>query len=129
LQILGKAKRWGVHVSELREDDVVLLGAAAPGGPTMLCSIIPGQRDKMKKHVAISAAGVFYTMDGRRSWRPRNRGTRADFLPDRHPGFGQCLRKLLPAADGKRFCRLEHCGAYRSDSSRDGREIFPRLIR
>jgi hypothetical protein len=65
----------------------------------------------MKMHVAISAAGVFYTEDGSRSWQPRNRGTRADFLPDRHPGFVQCVHKLFPEADGKRFCQLDHCGA------------------
>jgi hypothetical protein len=116
-------------VTELHEDKVVLLGAAALSGPAILYSIVPGQRDKMKMHVAISAAGVFYTKDRGRSWQPRNRDTRADFLPDRHPGFGQCVHKLLPAADGKRFCRLEHCGTYRSNSFRDGREIFPRLIR
>jgi hypothetical protein len=116
-------------VNELREENVALLAADAQRARTILHSIVPGQCDKMKMHVAISAAGVFYTEDGRRSWQPRNRGTRADFLPDRHPGFGQCVHKLLPAADGKSFCRLEHCGTYRSNSSRDGREIFPRLIR
>jgi hypothetical protein len=71
----------------------------------------------MKMHVAISAAGVFYTEDGGRSWQPRNRGTRADFLPDKHPDLGQCVHKLLPAADGERRYQHNHCGAYRSDSS------------
>jgi hypothetical protein len=114
-------------VSELRDGNVVLLAAAAMRGRTIFHSIVPSQRDKMKMHLAISAAGVFYTKDGGRSWQPRNRGTRADFLPDRHPGFGQCVHKLLPAADGKRFCRLDHGGTYRSNSSsgcRDSRRLI-----
>ena len=90
---------------------------------------VPKPSYKMKMDVAICAAGVFYTEDGGRSWQPRNCGTRADFLPDRHPGFGQCVHKLLAAADGKRFRPLDHCGMCRRNSPRGCREIFPRSIR
>src|SRR5271155_4787941 len=100
----------------------LVVGATVP-------EFVPEARYKMKMTVAICAAGVFYTEDGCRSWQPRNRGTRADFLPDRHPGFSQCVCKLLAAADGKRFRRLDHCGMCRSNSPRGGREIFPRSIR
>jgi hypothetical protein len=89
-----------------------------PGkGGLILHSIVPDPHNKMKMHVAISAAGVFYTEDGGRSGQPRNRGTRADFLPEQHPDLGQCVHKLLPAADGKRLFQQSHCGAYCSDSS------------
>ncbi len=89
-----------------------------PGkGGLILRSIVPDPHEKMKMHVAISAAGVFYTEYGGRSWQPRNRGTRADFLPDKHPDLGQCVHKLLPAADGKRLYQQNHCGVYRNDSS------------
>ena len=115
-------------MTKLRKGDVLLLVCTAKGG-LILQSIVPDAHDKMKMHVAIYASEVFYTEDGCRSWQPRNRGTRADFLPDRHPGFGQCVHKLLAAADGKRFRRLDHCGMCRSNSPRGDREIFPRSIR
>jgi hypothetical protein len=116
-------------MSTLRDAIVVLPAASAFRGRTILYLVVSGSSDKLKMHVAISAPGVSYTEDGCRSWQPRNRGTRADFLPDRHPGFGQCVHKLLAAADGKRFRRLDHCGVCQSNSPRRGREIFPRSIR
>jgi hypothetical protein len=83
---------------------------------------------KMKMDVAICAAGVFYTEDGGRSWQPRNRGTRADFLPDRHPEIRQCVHRLLPAADSKRIYQQNHCDAHRKDFSR-GWQDSTRVIR
>jgi photosystem II stability/assembly factor-like uncharacterized protein len=68
--------------------------------------------------VGISAAGVFHTADGGRTWEPRNRGTRADFNPEdqRYPEFGQCVHCLV-MAPGKpnRLYQQNHCGMYRSD--------------
>ena len=90
--------------------------------------IFPDEHDKMKMDVAICAAGVFYTEDGGRSWQPRNCGTRADFLPDRHPELGQCVHKLLPAADGTRLYQHNHCDAHRKDFSRGWRDSA-RMIR
>jgi hypothetical protein len=89
---------------------------------------VPGPSYKMKMDVAICAAGVFYTEDGGRSWQPRNRGTRADFLPDRHPEIRQCVHKLLPAADSKRLYQQNHCDAHRKDFSR-GWQDSTRVIR
>ena len=90
--------------------------------------IVPYEHDKMKMDVAICAAGVFYTEDGGRSWQPGNRGTRADFLPDRHPEIRQCVHKLLPAADGKRLNQQNHCDVHQSDSSRGWHDLA-RMIR
>ena len=83
---------------------------------------VPDPSYKMKMDVAICAAGVFYTEDGGRSWQPRNRGTRADFLPDRHPEIRQCVHKLLPAADRKRLYQQNHSDAHRKDFSRGWRD-------
>ncbi len=89
-----------------------------PGkGGLILHSIVPESSDGSKMSIAISAAGVFRTENGGRTWEPRNRGTRADFLPNKFPVLGQCVHKLVLAADRKRLYQQNHCGVYRSDSN------------
>src|SRR5208283_3004584 len=102
--------------------------AGAKMSAQILGRIVPEPSYKMKMDVAICARGVFYTEDGGRSWQPRNRGTRADFLPDRHPEIRQCVQKLLPAADGERLNQQNHCDVHQSDSSR-GWLYSARMIR
>ena len=50
------------------------------------------------------------------SWRPRNIGVRAEFLPDKYPEFGQCVHKVVhhPARPERLFLQ-NHWGLYRSD--------------
>ena len=66
--------------------------------------------------VGISAVGVFETQDGGATWSTRNKGVRAEFNPEnRFPDFGQCVHKLVIAADGdERLYQQNHCGVYRS---------------
>src|ERR671935_155861 len=55
----------------------------APGaGGLCLHTILvdPGNRDRM--WVAISAAGVFRSDDGGKSWKPANRGLKSEGIPD-----------------------------------------------
>jgi photosystem II stability/assembly factor-like uncharacterized protein len=86
------------------------------GGGLCLHTIVldPENRDRML--VAISTAGVYRTDDGGRSWTPRNKGVRAEFLPNKHPEFGQCVHKVVqhPARPGRLFLQ-NHWGLYRSD--------------
>ena len=86
------------------------------GGGLCLHTIVldPKNRDRML--VAISSAGVYRTDDGGRSWRPRNSGVRAEFMPNKHPEFGQCVHKVVhnPANPGRLFLQ-NHWGLYRSD--------------
>ena len=88
------------------------------GGGLILHSLLLHPTDPGQIWVGISAAGVFHTADGGQSWEPRNRGTRADFLPEdqRYPEFGQCVHSLA-MAPGKpdRLYQQNHCGMYRSD--------------
>ena len=47
--------------------------------------------------VGISAVGVFRTEDDGADLAHRQPGTRAEFLPEKYPEFGQCVHKLLMA--------------------------------
>jgi photosystem II stability/assembly factor-like uncharacterized protein len=88
------------------------------GGGLILHSLVLHPADERQIWVAISAAGVFHTADGGETWEARNRGTRADFLPDGHkyPEWGQCVHSLVMAAGmPDRLYQQNHCGMYRSD--------------
>lgn len=88
------------------------------GGGLILHAVVPHPDDAKQLWVAISTAGVFHTADGGATWEPRNRGTRADFMPEgqRHPEVGQCVHALVMAPGmPDRLYQQNHCGMYRSD--------------
>ena len=88
-----------------------------PGaGGLCLHTIIPDPASTDRTLIAISAAGAYRTDDGGRTWRARNNGVRAEFLPDKHPEFGQCVHKIVhhPARPERLFLQ-NHWGLYRSD--------------
>jgi photosystem II stability/assembly factor-like uncharacterized protein len=97
-----------------------------PGaGGLCLHSIVVDPSDEKRMFVGISAVGVFRTEDGGATWTVANQGTRAEFLPEKYPEFGQCVHKLL-MADGKKSLLFQqnHCGVYRSaDAGRTWQEI------
>jgi hypothetical protein len=65
--------------------------------------------------VAQSTGGVYRSDDGGASWRARNVGVRAEFLPDKHPEFGQCVHKVAHHPDRpERLFLQNHWGLYRS---------------
>jgi hypothetical protein len=90
-----------------------------PGGAGLILhSLVPHPDDPRQIWVGVSAAGVFHTADGGATWEPRNRGTRADFLPEgqNYPEFGQCVHCLVMApGQPDRLYQQNHCGMYRSD--------------
>ncbi len=90
-----------------------------PGGAGLILhSLVLDPADPKKIWVGISAAGVFASEDGGLTWEPRNRGTRADFMPEgqNYPEFGQCVHCLVMAPGGRgRLYQQNHCGMYRSD--------------
>ena len=91
-----------------------------PGGAGLILhSLVPDPADVNRIWVGISSAGVFYTEDGGKTWEPRNRGTRADFMPEgqNYPEFGQCVHCVVMAPDSSnRLYQQNHCGMYRSDN-------------
>lgn len=86
------------------------------GGGLCLHTILPDPQRKQRMLVAISSGGVYRTEDGGRTWEPSNKGIRAEFLPDKHPEFGQCVHKMVrhPSRPERIFLQ-NHWGLYRSD--------------
>jgi photosystem II stability/assembly factor-like uncharacterized protein len=104
------------HMAGLREHPSN--PAWQPGfGGLCLHSIVAHPTDPARLWVAISAVGTFYSEDGGATWATRNQGVRAEFAPERYPEFGQCVHKLLLAADGAQLYQQNHCGVYRSDDA------------
>jgi photosystem II stability/assembly factor-like uncharacterized protein len=65
-------------------------GAGGMGLHTIL--IDPVNRGRM--FVAISAAGVFRTDDGGKTWRPVNRGLHSRYMPDPTAEVGHCVHRI-----------------------------------
>jgi hypothetical protein len=88
-----------------------------PGnGGLCMHTILPDPSSEARMLVAFSTGGVYRTEDGGATWRPRNHGVRAEFHPDKHPEFGQCVHKVVhhPGRPERLFLQ-NHWGLYRSD--------------
>lgn len=88
-----------------------------PGnGGLCMHTIVPDPASHDRMLVAFSTGGVYRTDDGGASWRPRNVGVRAEFMPDKHPEYGQCVHKVVhhPSRPERLFLQ-NHWGLYRSD--------------
>ncbi|MBK8908750.1 MAG: exo-alpha-sialidase [Rhodospirillales bacterium] len=93
------------------------------GGGLILHAVLPHPEDGDRLWVAISTGGVFSTADGGKTWEPRNKGTRNDFLPEeyRYAEYGQCVHSLVMAPGlPDRLYQQNHCGMYRSDDGGRG---------
>lgn len=92
------------------------------GGGLCLHTILPDQANSNRLHIAISTAGHYRTDDGGATWRARNAGVRAQFLPPEnwYPEFGQCVHKVVshPTKTDRLFLQ-NHWGLYRSDDAGD----------
>jgi photosystem II stability/assembly factor-like uncharacterized protein len=88
-----------------------------PGGGGMcLHTIVPDPSNEKRMGVAMSTGGFYRTDDGGKSWAARNVGVRAEFMPNKHPEFGQCVHKVVhhPSRPSTLFLQ-NHWGLYRSD--------------
>jgi photosystem II stability/assembly factor-like uncharacterized protein len=87
-----------------------------PGaGGMCLHSIVADPNNRERMWVAISAVGCMRTDDGGKNWKFVNKNTRAGFLPDPYPEFGQCVHRLLqhPTQPDVLY-QQNHCGIYKS---------------
>lgn len=97
--------------------------AWAPGaGGLCLHTVLLDPRDPLRMVVAISAAGVFRTDDGGRTWWPANRGLHSQYLPDPAGEVGHCVHRIAlhPARPSVLFMQ-KHWDVLRSD---DGGESW-----
>ena len=91
------------------------------GGGLCLHSICtwPGDPDKLA--VAVSAAGIWLTDDGGRTWRRGNEGLNPRYLPEetlRDENAGRCVHHIerAPRQPSRMFMQF-HGGVYRSDDA------------
>ena len=86
------------------------------GGGLCLHTILLHPNDLKRIRIAVSTAGMYVTGDGGATWRPSNRGVRADFLPEKYPEFGQCVHKVAQSkTKPERMFLQNHWGLYRTD--------------
>lgn len=78
-------------------------------------SILVDPRNNDHLHIGISCAGVLSSEDGGKTWKPRNTGLRADFLPDPDAEIGQDPHLLVRSQQHPDVLwQQNHCGIYRS---------------
>lgn len=90
-----------------------------PGaGGLCLHSIVPDYSNKDRMWIGISAVGCIRTEDNGKTWQFANKNTRAGFMPDPYPEFGQCIHRLIqhPTSPEKLY-QQNHCGVYRSENA------------
>jgi photosystem II stability/assembly factor-like uncharacterized protein len=86
-----------------------------PDGPK-LHSVLVDPRDARHLYIGMSSGGVFESIDGGADWKPLNRGSIANFLPDPNPEYGQDPHCMLQhPADPDILYQQNHCGIYRMD--------------
>ncbi len=88
-------------------------------------SIIVDPRDNDHITIGASVAGVFETHDGGLNWTPKNKGLRAEYLPETDPEVGHDPHILVSTKNYPDILwQQNHCGIYRSnDASANWKEV------
>jgi photosystem II stability/assembly factor-like uncharacterized protein len=92
-----------------------------PGaGGMCLHTIVIDPRDEQRMFAAISAAGVFRSEDGAKSWQPVNRGLHSEGIPDADAAVGHCVHRIAlhPSRPDVLFMQ-KHWDVMRSDDGGD----------
>ena len=109
------------ELAALRQHETAPKWAPGAGG-MCLHTIIQDTADPQRLFIAISAAGVFRTDDGGKSWNPMNHGLRSNFLPNPAAEVGHCVHRLAmhPSRPGVLYMQ-KHWDVMRTD---DGGESW-----
>ncbi len=80
-------------------------------------SIVVDPENNDHLYIGISCAGVFETHDAGKTWEVRNKGLRADFLPDPHAEIGHDPHLLVAAnSNFEIMWQQNHCGIFNSSN-------------
>jgi photosystem II stability/assembly factor-like uncharacterized protein len=92
-----------------------------PGAGGMgLHTIVLDPTNPNRMHIAISAAGVFRTDDGGKTWAPKNKGLTSQYLPDPNVEVGFCVHRIaLNAKKPNTLFMQLHWHVCRSDDAGD----------
>lgn len=81
-------------------------------------SIVVDPRDSDHVYIAVSCAGVFETKDGGQTWRPKNKGLKAAYLPNPNVEVGHDPHLLLACGENPDVMwQQNHCGIFRSEDA------------
>jgi hypothetical protein len=109
-------KSWG-ELAGLRATGTGSSWQPGAGG-MCLHTIIVSPQDPERIFIAISAAGVFRSDDGGKSWRQMNRGLLSDGIPDPDAEVGHCVHRIAlhPSRPDTLFMQ-KHWDVMRSDDA------------
>jgi photosystem II stability/assembly factor-like uncharacterized protein len=96
-------------------------GSWQPGaGGLCLHTIVIDPKNQDRIFSAISAAGVFRTDDGGKSWRPINKGLRSEGIPDPTAEVGHCVHRIAIHESRPNVLYMQkHWDVMRSDDGGD----------
>lgn len=89
------------------------------------CSIVVDPRDNNHLFVGVSIGGVYESTDGGESWIGRNKGLKANYLPDPFAEYGHDPHCLIASPSNPDVLwQQNHCGVFRSiDAGRTWKDI------
>jgi hypothetical protein len=102
----------------------------APGAGGMgLHTILVDPQNQSRMFVAISAAGVFRTEDGGKTWKPANRGLHSRYMPNPTAEVGHCVHRIAMHRSRPQVLFMQkHWDVMRSDDAGESwREVSGNL--